>query len=115
MVQEDVGQLWAGVEQLQQQTQAVVDQRVLIQRVLQQTQHRDDTTLPERGDVLHILQIQTERTENNGWYSTRELLCKVSLEIMQEFLEYASFCHIMFAEKNLKLYIVIIFIINILL
>ncbi len=63
MVQQDVGQLRAGVEQLQQQTQAVVHERVLIQRVLQQTQHRDDTALPERGDVLHILQIQTERRE----------------------------------------------------
>lgn len=48
VVQQDVGQLGAGVDQLQQHAQDAVCQRVLVQGVLDQTQHRDDTALSER-------------------------------------------------------------------
>ena len=58
VVQQDVGQLGAGVEQLQQHAQQVVQQGVLVQRVLDQPQHGDDAALPERGDALHLLQVQ---------------------------------------------------------
>lgn len=47
VVEQDVGQLGAGVEELQQHAQGVVHQGVLIQGVLNETQHWDDTAFPE--------------------------------------------------------------------
>lgn len=58
VVQQDVGQLGAGVQELQQHAQDVVHQRVLVQGILNEAQHRDDAALPEGGDVLHFLQLQ---------------------------------------------------------
>lgn len=45
VVQQDVCQLGAGIEELQQHTQDVVHQGVLIQGVLNETQYWDDTAL----------------------------------------------------------------------
>lgn len=67
MVQQDVRQFVAGVEQLEQHTQGVVHQRVLVQGVLDQTQHGDDAALPERRDLLHLLKVQTGRREARKW------------------------------------------------
>lgn len=47
MVEQDVGQLGAGVEQLQQHAQDVVNQGVLVQGVLNETQHGNDAALCE--------------------------------------------------------------------
>lgn len=47
VVEQDVCQLGAGIDELQEHTQDVVHQRVLIQRVLNKTQHWDDTALSE--------------------------------------------------------------------
>lgn len=61
VVEQDVCQLGAGVEELQQHAQDVVRQSVLIQGVLDETQHRDNAALSEGGDVFHFLQIQTRK------------------------------------------------------
>lgn len=55
VVQQDVRQLGTGIQQLQQHTQGVVHQRVLVQGVLNQAQHRDNAALPERRNLLHLL------------------------------------------------------------
>ncbi len=47
VVEQDVCQLGAGVDELQQHTQDVVHQGIFIQGVLNKTQHRDDTALSE--------------------------------------------------------------------
>lgn len=62
VVEQDVCQLGAGVEELQQHTQDVVHQGVLIQGVLNKTQHWDDAALSEGGDIFHFLQVQTGKT-----------------------------------------------------
>ena len=59
MVEQDVSQLRAGVEKLQQHTQDVVHQGVLIQRVLNKAQDGDYTALSEGRDIFHFLQVQT--------------------------------------------------------
>lgn len=47
VVEQDVCQLGAGIKELQQHAQDVVRQGILIKRVLNETQHWDDTALPE--------------------------------------------------------------------
>lgn len=47
MVEQDVCQLGAGIDELQQHTQDVVHQRVLIEGVFNKTQHWDDAALSE--------------------------------------------------------------------
>lgn len=47
VVQQDVGQLGAGVDELQQHAEDVVHQGVLVKGVLDETQHRDDAAPPE--------------------------------------------------------------------
>lgn len=64
VVEQDVCQLGAGVEQLQQHAQDVMHQGVLIQRVLNEAQHWDDAALPEGRDILHFLQVQTAEQRN---------------------------------------------------
>ena len=73
MVQQDVGQLGAGVEQLQQHAQQVVQQGVLVQGVLDQPQHGDDAALPEGGDALHVLQVQAGDRRHNTISSQKGL------------------------------------------
>lgn len=75
VVQQDVGQLGTGVQELQQHAQDVVHQRVLVQGVLDEAQHRDDAALPEGGDALHFLQLQAGNTQaetgqRSGWISS---------------------------------------------
>lgn len=67
VVQQDVSQLGAGVDELQQHAEDVVHQGVLVEGVLDKTQHRDDAALSEGRDVFHFLQVQTEeKRENNA-------------------------------------------------
>lgn len=61
VVEQDVCQLRAGIEELQQHAQDVVCQSVLIQGVLDETQHWDNAALSKGGDVFHFLQIQTSK------------------------------------------------------
>lgn len=78
VIQQDVGQLGAGVEELQQHAQDVVHQRVLVQGVLDEAQHWDDAALPEGGDVLHFLQLQAGNTQRETewrlWWISSPLL-----------------------------------------
>lgn len=63
VVQQDVCQLGAGVQELQQHAQNVVHQGVLVKGVLYETQHWDDTALPEGGDFFHFLQVQAGKAK----------------------------------------------------